>query len=206
MALPRKWVLKGRFTGSDLGHNSFQFRFELEEDLLNILVARPYHYAHWMVILQRWEPVLSPLFPSQIPFWIRLHGLPLHYWHEKMIYDICQDLGTLEDYCITKTSAKIRVSIDALKPLVKEATIDFSEGVELPITLEYDGLEQHCSSCNSLAHLAQSCPLSSRPLKPDTKISHVEGARQTSPPLRHPKRSENSHHSQKRLEKRSISS
>lgn len=130
-ALPRKWTLKGSVTGSDLGHLCFQFRFELEEDLLQVLKDRPFRYNHWMVILQRWEPVISPLFPSQIPFWIRLHGLPLHYWHEKMIYSLGQDLGTQEDYKITKTSARIKISIDALKPLIKSAMVEFDSGEEL---------------------------------------------------------------------------
>lgn len=158
-ALPRNWTLKRRATGSDLGQLCFQFRFELEEDLLHVLHERPFHYNNWMVILQRWEPVISLMFPSQIPFWIRLHGLPLHFWHEKMIYNIAHDLGTLEDYKITKTSARIRVSVDGLKPLVKKALVYFDTGEELPISLDYKDLGYHCSHCNSLSHLIRSCPL-----------------------------------------------
>lgn len=159
IALPKKWTLQSGVTGSDLGLNTFQFRFESEEDLKGVLDNRPFHYARWMVILQRWEPVLSPTFPSQIPFWIRLHGLPLHYWHEKMIYNIGQDLGHLDTYYISKTSARIRVLVDGLKPLIKEAIIDFKSGEEVPIQLEYEGLEQHCSNCNILCHLASHCSL-----------------------------------------------
>ena len=158
-SLPWKWSLKGTVVGADLGQNCFQFRFELEEDLLNVLANRPYHYAHWMLMLQRWEPTLSPLFPSQIPFWIRLHGLPLHYWHEKMIYNIGQGLGVLEDYHISKISTKIRVSVDGLQPITKTAIIEFGSGDELPVTLDYDGLENHCSHCNCLDHEVRHCPM-----------------------------------------------
>lgn len=45
-SLPRQWVLKGTVLGSDLGQNCFQFRFELEEDLVKVLANRPYHYPH----------------------------------------------------------------------------------------------------------------------------------------------------------------
>lgn len=63
-ALPRKWNIQERAIGSDLGHGCFQFRFEKEEDLQRVLDNRPYHFAYWMVILQRWEPVISATFPS----------------------------------------------------------------------------------------------------------------------------------------------
>ena len=110
-------------------------------------------------MIQRWAPTLSPMFPSQIPFWIRLHGLPIHYWHEKMIYNIGQDLGILEDYHISKTSARIRVSVDGLKPIVKADIIEFGSGEELHVTLAYDDLENHCSYCNHLDHGTRRCPL-----------------------------------------------
>lgn len=161
-ALPRKWTLKGHVFGSDLGQSCFQFRFELEEDLTFVLNNIPYNYNNWMLILQRWEPVISPLFPSQIPFWIKLQGLPLHFWHEKMIYNIGQDLGMLEDYKITKTAARIKISVDGLKPLIKDIIIDFESGEELTIYLEYEDLGYHCSLCNSLTHLARNCPTAPR--------------------------------------------
>lgn len=161
-ALPRKWSLKGHVFGSDLGQTCLQFRLELEEDLIFVLNNRPYNYNNWMLILQRWEPVISPLFPSQIPFWIKLQGLPLHFWHKKMIYNIGQDLGTLEDYKITKTAARIKISVDGLKPLIKETIIDFESGEELPIYLEYEDLGYHCHTCNSLTHLARNCPTKQR--------------------------------------------
>lgn len=90
--LPKLWILNGNVYGSDLDFDTFQLRFELEEDLQRVLENMPYHSNSWMVILQIWEPIISPSFPSQIPFWIRLRRLPLHFWHEKIIYDIGQDL------------------------------------------------------------------------------------------------------------------
>lgn len=75
-----------------------------------------------------------------------------------MIYKIGQDLGTLEDYHISKTSAKMQVSVDGLKPLIKEAIVEFGSGEELTITLTYEGLENHCSVCNQLDHVTKHCP------------------------------------------------
>lgn len=157
-ALPRQWTLRGGVTGADLGLHCFQFRFELEEDLLKVLEQRPFQYNHWMVILQRWEPIISPLFPSQIPFWIRLQGIPLHFWHQDMIYNIAHDLGRLEDYKITNTSARVRILVDGLKPLTKQSLLEFDSGEEVMISMDYEDLGYHCSNCNMLSHLSRSCP------------------------------------------------
>ncbi|WZZ80388.1 LOW QUALITY PROTEIN: hypothetical protein YC2023_100960 [Brassica napus] len=156
--LPRKWHLQGKVTGSDLGNGCFQFRFEKGEELQRVLDNRPYHFAYWMIILQRWEPVISATFPSQIPFWIRIKGLPLHYWHEDMICDIGKELGMLLNHELTKTSARIKVLIDGLKPLEKKSIIEFDSGEESLIYLEYERLENHCSLCQSLSHLKEDCP------------------------------------------------
>lgn len=157
-SLPRKWNLIGRAEGSDLGNNCFQFRFEREDDLRRVLDNRPYHFAYWMVIIQRWEPIISNTFPSLIPFWIRIKGLPLHFWHEDMVVRVGQDLGTLDNHELTRTTARVRVFIDGLKPLVKESIVEFDSGEESLITLEYERLELHCSICYSLLHRAKNCP------------------------------------------------
>lgn len=168
-ALPLLWSLKGKVFGSDLGRNCFQFRFELEDDLTEVLANRPYQFCRWMLVLQRWEPIISTTFPSQIPFWIRLHGLPLHYWHEQMLYNIAFDMGTLDDYSITKSAIKKRVLLDTFKPLLKEAVIEFSSGEDVVVELEYEKLDRHCSICNSLSHLDPLCSqrvVEDRPAEP----------------------------------------
>lgn len=122
-----------------------------------------------MLVLQRWEPIISTTFPSQIPFWIRLHGLPLHYWHEQMLYNIAFDMGTLDDYSITKSAIKIRVLLDTFKPLLKEAVIEFSSGEDVVVELEYEKLDRHCTICNSLSHLDPLCSqrvVEDRPAEP----------------------------------------
>ena len=67
-ALPKKWNLEGSVTGSELGHNYFQFRLSSEKDLKAVLANRPYHCDNWMVIIQRWEPIISSTFPRKSRF------------------------------------------------------------------------------------------------------------------------------------------
>lgn len=126
--------------------------------LRKVLDNRPYHFGYWMIILQRWEPVISSSFPSMIPFWIKIRGLPLHYWHKKVICEIGKDLGTLENHELTKTTARVQVSVDGLKNLIKDTIMDFESGEECVLTFEYERLENHCKLCGNLSHLMEDCP------------------------------------------------
>ena len=101
------WKTEFKPVGSDLGNGLFQFQFELEADLLSVLEQRPYHYARWMIILQRWEPTVSPSFPSLIPFWIKVQGLPVHLWTEATIKCIGEDIGIYEKADISALSFQL---------------------------------------------------------------------------------------------------
>ena len=111
-----------------------------------------------MILFQRWEPIISASFPSQIPFWITLKGIPLHYWHEKVVKNIGMELGQLDTYEVTRSAARVHVTIDGLKPLIKSSVLDFDSGEESIITMEYEKLGNHCSICNRLSHLRFQCP------------------------------------------------
>lgn len=47
-------------------------------------------------------------------------------------------LGELETYEVTKTTARVRVVIDGLKPLIMEAAMDYESGEESIIALDYE--------------------------------------------------------------------
>ena len=151
------WKTEFKPVGSDLGNGLFQFQFELESDLLSVLEQRSYHYARWMIILQRWEPTISPSFPSLIPFWVKVQGLPVHLWTEATIKCIGEDIGLYEKAEITTQTARMRVHIDGLLPLIKESVVEFPNGDEVATTLVYERLDKHCTKCLRLDHELKEC-------------------------------------------------
>ncbi|XP_056864320.1 uncharacterized protein At4g02000-like [Raphanus sativus] len=155
--LPKKWALRGKVIGADLGNDCFQFCFDRDEDLHYVLLNRPYQHSNWMIVLERWEPVISSSFPSRIPFWISVKGLPLHLWHEKMAFGIGRVLGTYEGCDITATTARIHILLDAMEPLTLESVVDFPTGEEVPISFEYEGIANFCSLCKRLTHSSRHC-------------------------------------------------
>lgn len=119
----QQWNVVGRITGRDLGPSLFQFSFKSEQDLQAILSKAPFHYKRWMLILQKWEPIISDSFPALIPFWINVHGILLHYWKDDTIKAIGTPLGPIVRQEATK--ARLRVMVNGLKPLIMKWTSNF---------------------------------------------------------------------------------
>lgn len=152
------WKVETKPVGADLGNGCFQFQFASEQDVLKVLADRPYHFAHWMIILQRWEPSTSPNFPNQIPFWIQVQGIPLHLWSEAALEALADDIGIRDSVEITATKARMRVQINGLLPLITKATLDYDTGEEIEATLVYEKIEKYCKTCFRLDHEVQDCP------------------------------------------------
>lgn len=152
------WKCSTRREGADLGKGKFHFLFKTQEDLQKVLDNRPYHFAHWMIIIEKWEPSISPSFPSNIPFWIQVHGVPVHLWNEAILHSIGKDLGIFDTWEITPTKARLRAQINGLFPLIFNTTLEFSNGDEVEASLLYEKLEKHCSLCHLLTHEKEDCP------------------------------------------------
>lgn len=95
--LPRIWNMEERVAGADLGLGRYQFDFDEEEDILEVLKMESYHFDYWMVSLIRWEPIVDPNYPSDIVFWVKLMGIPLHFWADLTFRSIGRALGTVRE-------------------------------------------------------------------------------------------------------------
>lgn len=151
------WKTEHRPIGSELGNGMFQFQFTKEEDLLAVLEKRPYHFAKWMVIIQRWEPTVSESFPSLIPFWIKIQGVPIHLWSEATARSLGEDIGGFEKAEVTALSMRMQVQINRRLPLITTSVIEYSNGDEVTATFVYEKLERHCSKCLRLDHDISDC-------------------------------------------------
>ncbi|KAG7591058.1 Ribonuclease H-like superfamily [Arabidopsis thaliana x Arabidopsis arenosa] len=157
--LMRRWPLRGRADGADLGDGKFLFRFEREDDITQVLENRPYSFNRWMVIVQKWEPIISPLFPSEIPFWIRIKGLPLHYWQEELVEDIGKEAGRFVQLEIQPNYVRTRVDVNGLAPILTDTVVEFQSGETVTVHLEYERLDKFCNYCKRLTHAETDCEL-----------------------------------------------
>lgn len=157
---PQFWNLDSVVTGRDLGRDRFLFKFETEEALQSVLRKGPFHYKRWMLILQRWEPIASDLFPALLSFWVKIHGLPVHLWTSQTIRTIGCELGQISvgESGVDPENSRIRVQINGLEPLEMVMPVRMPTGEVISVELEYEKLEKHCFTCFSLLHEESDCP------------------------------------------------
>ncbi|CAD5318221.1 unnamed protein product [Arabidopsis thaliana] len=71
-----------------------------------------------------------------------LFSIPIHLCSEEMFISVAKGVGIFEKAEITNTYARIRVTVNGLKPLIKKIFVDFVDGSEALADLVYDKLEQ----------------------------------------------------------------
>lgn len=114
VAMLEQWGMSEKISACDLGNGRFLFNFDNEEDLNSVFDQSPFH-NYCMYVLVRWEPIIDENYPSLVPFWIQLQGIPLHLCTEQNLQTIGDRLGKLDK--IYTTDEKIKVAMDSFKPL-----------------------------------------------------------------------------------------
>lgn len=133
--------------GADLGLGRFQFDFDQEEDIVEVMKKEPFHFDNWMLSIVRWAPVVEENYPSKITFGVRA------FMAVPTFKSIGEALGEVRgDDDIDIDEGKVRVIIDAFKPLVFSVTAEFHSGDESTIALRYEKLHGFCRICSSLRH------------------------------------------------------
>ncbi|RID75786.1 hypothetical protein BRARA_B02811 [Brassica rapa] len=155
--LPRIWNVEGRVVGTDLGMGRFQFAFELEEEIVEVLKMEPFHFDYWMISLVRWRPVLEPNYPSKITFWVRVMDLPLQFRAAETFQSVGEAIGTVQGP-VDLIAGRVRVEVDGFKPLVFSVTVEFEGGIEITMGLRYEKLFGFCKECFCLTHEQARCP------------------------------------------------
>lgn len=96
-------------------------------------------------------------YPSKIIFWVWVLDIPLQYWAAQSFRSIGDALGRVHGD-VDMVEGRVRVEVDGFQPLVFTMTVDFDEGIEIPISLRYEKLVGYCKECFRLTHDQSRCP------------------------------------------------
>ncbi|CAH2061060.1 unnamed protein product [Thlaspi arvense] len=121
---PRIWKVEDCVAGADLGMGRFQFDFDEEEDINSVLQMEPYHFDGWMVVLVQWEPIMEPNYPSSLTFWVRIMGVPLHFWADTSFRNTGEAIRAVHE--IDLDGGRVRLTLDAFKPVILASSVTAS--------------------------------------------------------------------------------
>jgi hypothetical protein len=126
-----------------------RFSTELERD--NIINQGPWFWGNAGLFITPWFPDFdaNTMVVSTMPVWVRLHNLPLHFWHRKALTAIGNSLGKHlkidEDRAIRGifTYARICVEVDLSQGLPDHITLNFNNSLWTQ-QLDYENTAFRC--------------------------------------------------------------
>ncbi|KAL9446099.1 hypothetical protein AB3S75_013884 [Citrus x aurantiifolia] len=187
-AMSQVWRTVREVRIEELGENIFMFKFATEADKKRILTGGPWHFNRALMVLI--EPtglgeVTKQSF-SHAPFWVQIHNVPIMCMNEETIREFGKEIGKVEEVgtnaegeCIGKY-ARLRVSVDVTKPLVKilslepeddekvveigdmekessEAEQGDGKNKEIFMPVLYEKLPDFCYVCGCVGHQFREC-------------------------------------------------
>lgn len=108
------------------------------------------------------------------PIWVRLLGLPFHFWMEDIFRQIGDAIGTYLTFDASFQTTgcmdfvRILVHLDLSNGLLEHINIQWRNTTRLQL-LDYDGVPFRCRRCQKVGHLSKECPLNGGLLRRATR-------------------------------------
>ncbi|XP_013717166.2 uncharacterized protein At4g02000-like [Brassica napus] len=166
--MPRKWQKQGRVRGIALSHERFQFIFDNEHDLLEVLEKGVHTYKEWAIVVEKWEEVPPPDSLQYLPIWVQIRNIPINYQTEKAIEALGNIVGKVIVGAFDPTKARsnvyerVKVRFDVSRPLRKEKVIDLPNGEKTKVFFNYERIQKRCYTCQRLTHDQDVYPINIR--------------------------------------------
>jgi hypothetical protein len=165
VALTKTWFFATPFSFAILGPNTFLFKFSEKEHITKIL-KQVWNANGFLIALQAWSPTttLGELSLNTVPFWIQVHGLPLHNMSLKNSIAIGKGLGNLVKIenangvdTTFRSFLRLLVEIDVSKPLNLGFLFTRKDSSTTWISLKCERLDVYCTDCGLIGYKQNSC-------------------------------------------------
>lgn len=142
----------------------FVFQFDAKEDYNHVINDRPWFWGRAGLFVTPWFPGFdaNSMMVYKMPVWVRLHNLPLHFWHHLVLESIKTSLGRflkLDRERMEKgifTFARICVEMDLSKGLPKCIHLTHKD-FKWTQCLDFENNAFRCRVCHQIGHLQNTC-------------------------------------------------
>lgn len=184
--MPRKWQKPGKMKGVALSNEKFQFIFNSEHDLQEILDKGAHTYNEWSLAVDRWYESPPPNYLQLIPLWVQIWNLPVNYYTVQAITALGELIGVVKEVAFDPDRpqlqgfVRVKVLFDVSRPLRRSKVINLPRGGSTTVKFQYEKVQKRCYECQRLTHEKENCPFLLK------KSQELDSARKTGLPSDYP--------------------
>lgn len=165
LTMPKKWQKQGRVRGVALFQKRFQFIFQHEHDLLNVLEKGVQTYNEWAPVLECWVENPPEDYLQYIPMWVRISKIPMNYYIQSALTTLGEMIRAVKVVAfdpskpITQDFIRVQVRFNVAKPLKMISVLNMGAWKTHTIHFDYEKLQKRCFTCKRLNHEESICPV-----------------------------------------------
>ncbi|KAK6130862.1 hypothetical protein DH2020_035380 [Rehmannia glutinosa] len=164
--------LKGTFSWSFANPSHIIIKLQLEEDFNKLWMGTLWSLGDCPMRVFKWTPSFNPRLEAPLaPVWIRLPGLPIHFFDHNALFAISKILGTpLQVDSLTATRsrlsmARVCVELDLLKERIEEIILEFDDTTHAQKII-YERVPDYCTFCKHIGHSFEGCYRNGNKIRP----------------------------------------
>lgn len=163
--MPRKWQKIGRIRGVALSKEKFQFFFNFEHDLEEVLEKGFHTFNEWAIVVDRWYENPPDNYLQFTPIWIQMWNLPINFYTELAISTLGEQIGRVIEVAFdpsidqVQEFVRVKVSFDVSRPLRRAKLVNLPKGGTANVFFEYERVQKHCYECQRMTHENDVCPV-----------------------------------------------
>lgn len=163
--MPGKWLKEGKCRGVALSQERFQFFFDQEHDLLDVLEKRVHTFNEWALAIERWVEEPPDDYLQYIPLWVRISNIPMNYYTQEAIMALGDLVGEVKAFIFDPTKPqtqpyeRVQVKFNVANPLKTSRVVNIKGAKPVIIHYNYERIQKKCFTCFRLNHEQRVCPL-----------------------------------------------
>lgn len=163
--MPRKWQKVGRVQGVALSQERFQFIFNSEHDLQEVLDKGVHTFNEWTLAVDRWYENPPDDYLRFIPIWVQIWNLPVNHYTVQAITALGELIGQVKEVAFNPDEpqlqgfVRVKVMFDVSRPLRRYKDVFMKNGEKTTVTFQYEKIQKRCYECQRLTHERDVCPI-----------------------------------------------
>lgn len=173
--MPRKWQKEGKVRGVALSQEWFQFIFNNEHDLLDILEKGVQTFEDWVRVVERWVENPPDDYLQYIPLWVQIRDIPVNFYTMEALTALGDLVGETKlvvfdpSKPITQDFIRVLVKYNVANPL-KTSRVVTSKGKSSVVRFSYEKVQKRCYTCQRLNHEKDFCLLTVRKRQEESRV------------------------------------